>query len=112
MSAARRESLGYCAETCPEVDSAFGDLTTDLRELIPECLHDKAEKLIDECIERVKDKGTLLLRAALESACMDKQEIESDRDDLAKECRNLNAEVADLKAEVARLERELEQVTA
>lgn len=112
MNAARREALGYCAETCPEVDSAFGDLTTDLRTMIPERLHDDADRLIEACCQLVKDKGTLLLRAALESACGDKQDVEADRDELASECRKLNAQVDDLKGEVARLERELEQVTA
>ena len=112
MSAAHRESLGYCAETCPEVDGAFGDLTTDLRELIPECLHDKAEKLIEACCQLVKSKGTFLLRDALESACKDKQEIESDRDELIGEVRKLNDEIGSLQHNIASLESELAQVAA
>jgi len=112
VNSARRESLGYCAETCPEVDATFSDLLSDLRSLIAPCNEREVDALLEAACQRVKDKGTLLLRAALDSACDDKQDVEADRDELATEVRNLGEQVAALRSEIAQLERELEAVTA
>lgn len=101
-----REALGYCAETCPQVDGAFSDMSDDLLPLVAVCKQEEAEQLISSCLQAVKDKGTLLLRDALEKACADKQEAESDRDELEREVRNLRDEVASLKSEIESLEAE------
>lgn len=107
-----REALGYCAETCPEIDATFDGLLDDLLPMVAQVNQDEARQLIAAACARVKDKGTLLLRDALVSACSDKQEVESDRNELADEVRKLADQVADLESQVRELSAELDEVTA
>lgn len=106
------ESKGYCAETCPDVDRAFSDAWDDLKELIAPQIVDEAERLFDGLLAKVKSVGTEKLRAALCEAITDKESVEGERDDLARQVSALESEVSDLKSEVENLNRQLGEVSA
>lgn len=106
------ESKGYCAETCPDVDGAFSDVWGDLEELIAPQIVDEAERLFDGLLAKVKAVGTEKLRAALCEAITDKESVEGERDDLARQVSALESEVSDLKSEVEDLSRQLREVWA
>ena len=106
------ESKGYCAETCPDVDRAFSDAWEDMKELIAPQIVDEAERLLDGLCQRIKEVGTEKLRAALCDAITDKESVESERDDLARQVSDLESQVDGLKGEVTQLERELDRVSA
>lgn len=95
------ESKGYCRETCPDVDSAFADAWSDLRELVaPRCETD-AEGLLNTLCEQVKTVGTEKLRAALCEAISDKMDAEGERDDLKRQVSDLESEISSLKDELS-----------
>ena len=73
--------------TCPEVDKAF-----------------------EECIRIVKERGTELLREALENVCADKIDLEKEKDDLEDQVAKLEDEVKDLKEEIRALNRKVCQL--
>ena len=106
-----REAIGYCAETCPAVDKAFDALVSELEPIVGE---DGAAmvRLVEACCQTVKDKGTLLLRDALVSACADKLRSEEERDELERERDDLKTQVESLKDEIRALERELSECAA
>lgn len=106
------ESKGYCRETCPDVDGAFGDAWSDLKEMIAPQIVDEAERLFDGLLAKVKSVGTEKLRSALCDAITDKESVEGERDDLARQVSTLESEVSDLKSEVADLSRQLGEVAA
>lgn len=106
------ESKGYCAETCPDVDGAFGDAWSDLKELIAPQIVDEAERLFDGLLAKVKAVGTEKLRAALCEAITDKQSVEGDRDDLAQQLAALTSEIDDLRDEVRDLNQQLGEASA
>ena len=73
--------------TCPEVDKAF-----------------------EECIRIVKERGTELLREALENVCADKIDLEKEKEDLKDQVAKLEDEAKDLKEEIKALERKVAQL--
>jgi chaperonin cofactor prefoldin len=75
---------GLVAPTCPEVDAAF-----------------------EACIKVVKERGTELLREALEEVCQEKADLEEEKEDLEKKVGSLESEIEDLKQEVSNLRQEL-----
>ena len=106
------ESKGYCPETCPDVDRAFEDVWSDLKELIAPQIVDEAERLFNSLLEDVKSVGTEKLRAALCEAICDKESAEGERDALTREVSSLETEVSSLKDEIADLCRQLDEVPA
>lgn len=70
--------------TCPEVDKAF-----------------------EECIRIVKERGTELLREALENVCADKIDLEKEKEDLEDQVAKLENEVKDLREEIKALDRKV-----
>lgn len=99
-NSARREAFCYCAETCPAVDQAFRDAADELKNLIAEQLHSDAEQVLETLCEKVKEDGTERLRSALVQACADKQDVESERDELQIRVDNQNDEIADLQTQL------------
>lgn len=73
--------------TCPEVDKAF-----------------------EECIRIVKERGTELLREALENVCADKIDLEKEKKDLEDQVAKLEDEAKDLREEIRALERKVVQL--
>ena len=106
------ESKGYCPETCPDVDRAFEDVWSDLKELIAPQIVDEAGRIFDDLLAKVKSVGTEKLRAALCEAITDKESAEGERDDFKQQVSALESEVAYLKSEVADLSRQLDEVAA
>ena len=72
------------APTCPEVDAAF-----------------------EACIKIVKERGTELLREALEEVCQEKAELEEEKEDLEEKVEKLEDKVKDLEQEIGELRRKL-----
>ena len=72
------------APTCPEVDAAF-----------------------EACIKIVKERGTELLREALEEVCQEKAELEEEKEDLEEKVEKLEDKVKDLEQEIGELHRKL-----
>ena len=98
------ESKGYCSETCPDVDSAFSDAWSDIKDMVaPRCETD-AERVLDMLCQEVKKVGTEKLRDALCSAISDKMDAEAERDDLQRQVGELEIEVAGLKDELRQAE--------
>jgi hypothetical protein len=95
------ESKGYCRETCPDVDSAFADAWSDLRELVAPRCETEAERILDMLCEQVKKVGTEKLREALCSAISDKMDVEGERDDLKMQVSDLESEISGLKDELS-----------
>ena len=106
------ESKSYCAETCPDVDSAFGDTWAALESLVAPSLAKEAENILDALCKTVKEVGTERLREALCAALSDKQDAEGERDDLQRKVDSLTADVDDLKDHVASLQDELREALA
>ena len=106
------ESKGYCPETCPDVDRAFGDAWSDLKELVAPQIVDEAERIFDGLLAKVKSVGTEKLRTALCETITDKESTEGERDDLARQVSALESEVADLKSGLADLSRQLDEASA
>lgn len=103
-------SLGYCQETCPDVERAFSDAWTEISECA--AVTHEAEAVFYRLLAKVKEVGTEKLREALCEAVHDKDEAEGERDDLQRRVSDLESEVDDLRDQVETLERELEGATA
>ena len=91
FKAATREAMNRCGETCPAVDSAFQDLVDATEGLVSPALLNEFGDQMRICCERVKEKGTTVLRDALIEACGD---------------------LLDAEARISRLEHELSLVNA
>lgn len=68
--------FSYASETCPTVDSWFDYL---IDELVEHCGEDSAEaitQMVDECREKVKADGTILLRNAMYDMAADMVDLE------------------------------------
>lgn len=101
---AAKVALELCGPTCPAVDAAFDRMEEGLVALMGGLDKEHSIKdLVDEACDAVKDRGTLLLRAALERACEQMTEIEEERDELLRK-------VADLEEQVSGLARELKEL--
>lgn len=91
---ARKAAWSKVGDTCPHVDEAFDDLHRDLIRLsLEEIASGEIQKLLDVCIDRVKEQ-TCKLRDALIGAY---EEMEAEIDELE----DKHAE------EIAKLERQL-----
>jgi len=100
MSKAARESFAYCSQTCPDVDRTFSNASDKLRGMIAPDLLADAERVLDDLNGKVKEVGTERLRAALVSACSDKQDLEIERDELVNKVLGMEAEITELKYEL------------
>lgn len=98
------ESKSYCAETCADVDRAFADAWSDIREMVPSRCEVEAERALDALCAAVKQVGTEKLRDALCFAISDKLEAEGERDDLQRQVSDLESEISSLKDELRLLE--------
>lgn len=96
-----RESLSYCLETCPDVDGAFSEAWSDLRDLVADAVATQAEAILFQLCARVKEVGTDKLRDALCSAVRDKEEVEGERNDLQHRVNELESRIADLQWDAA-----------
>jgi len=99
-----REVFGYCPETCPGVEQAFVDAWDKLHVLITPENEAIFNSAMDELCETIKDVGTFKLRDALREAVKDKDQIESELDEVRFDIRRLESEVEDLRTEIRRLE--------
>ncbi|WQZ00930.1 hypothetical protein [Stenotrophomonas phage StenR_269] len=74
--------FSYASETCPTVDSWFDYL---IDELVEYCGEDSAEsitQMVDECREKVKADGTILLRDAMYAMAADMADVQDEVDRL------------------------------
>lgn len=69
--AVKKLAFSYASETCPAVDSWFDYLTDELVEHFGEAEAAFITERVDDCRERVKADGTILLRDAMYSMACD-----------------------------------------
>lgn len=78
--AVKKLAFSYAGETCPAVDSWFDYLTDELVEMFG-CDDDDTialiTELVDDCRERVKADGTIVLRDAMYSMACDMISLEN-----------------------------------
>ena len=77
-----KETLSYCAETCPDVDSEFDDFIKKVSDYIAPANHHEVTEMVWELCNKVKSVGTEKLRDALRSCVSDKRDLESEVNDL------------------------------
>lgn len=106
-----REAMSRCGETCPAVDGAFADLLSDLSYMVPPALFKDAERLVEQCCETVKEKGTLLLRAALVDTCDDLLSSRESEADAERRVKELEWSLDDARHQIKHLEEELAEVS-
>ncbi len=78
--AIRKLAFSYASETCPAVDSWFDYLIDELVEKFGNDNEDVVEWIterVDDCRERVKADGTILLRDAMYSMACDMISLEN-----------------------------------
>lgn len=98
---AQRDADSRCSPTCPAVDKAFDALRDDIYRISGLDVSSDIDRALDQCSETVKNKGTMLLRDELVSACDELNQLRDELKDIERERDRLLDEVTDLREAVA-----------